>query len=62
MKELELFLASGLNIEAYDEVYMQHLGWNTPRVVSEAAEGESNEHTAVVPYLYIFDDDSDEND
>ncbi|KAK9034257.1 hypothetical protein V6N11_050430 [Hibiscus sabdariffa] len=29
VNELELFLASGLNIEAYDAVYMQRLGWNT---------------------------------
>ncbi|XP_034909233.1 uncharacterized protein [Populus alba] len=57
--ELELFLASGLNIEAYDEVYLQQMGWNTPKT-TEAA-GESIEHNPVVPYLYIFDADS-END
>ncbi|PKA53448.1 hypothetical protein AXF42_Ash012390 [Apostasia shenzhenica] len=28
--ELELFLASGLNIEAYDRVYMHHLGISPP--------------------------------
>jgi len=57
--ELELFLASGLNIEAYDEVYLQQMGWNTPKT-TEAA-GESIEHNPVVPYLFIFDADS-END
>ncbi|KAJ6305855.1 hypothetical protein OIU78_021223 [Salix suchowensis] len=59
VKELELFLASGLNIEAYDDVYLQRMGWNTPKT-TEAA-GESVEHNPVVPYLYIFDADS-END
>ncbi|KAF9681610.1 hypothetical protein SADUNF_Sadunf05G0019800 [Salix dunnii] len=59
VKELELFLASGLNIEAYDDVYLQRMGWNTPKT-TEAA-GESIEHNPVVPYLYIFDADS-END
>ncbi|KAF2307208.1 hypothetical protein GH714_025453 [Hevea brasiliensis] len=62
VNELELFLASGLNIEAYDEVYMQQLGWNTPRLTGEGADVEHSEHTPIVPYLYIFDDDSDETD
>jgi hypothetical protein len=57
--ELELFLASGLNIEAYDEVYLQQMGWNTPKTTE--AGGESIEHNPVVPYLYIFDANS-END
>jgi hypothetical protein len=48
-----------LNIEAYDEVYLQQMGWNTPKT-TEAA-GESIERNPVVPYLYIFDADS-END
>ena len=61
--ELELFLASGLNIEAYDAVYRQRLGWNAPGVTSESTEGQLNEHrTAVIPYMYIFDEDSDETD
>ncbi|XVF41959.1 hypothetical protein PTKIN_Ptkin01aG0322000 [Pterospermum kingtungense] len=60
VNELELFLASGLNIEAYDAVYMQRLGWNTPggTSVSMPAE-EPSQRTGVVPYLYIFDADSD---
>ncbi|XP_057998788.1 uncharacterized protein LOC131177696, partial [Hevea brasiliensis] len=62
VNELELFLASGFNIKAYDEVYMQQLGWNTPRLTGEGADVEHSEHTPIVPYLYIFDDDSDETD
>ncbi|KAJ9131491.1 hypothetical protein P3X46_035147 [Hevea brasiliensis] len=46
VNEMELFLASGFNIEAYDE----------------AADVEHSEHTPIVPYLYIFYDDSDETD
>ena len=62
--ELELFLASGLNIEAYDAVYMQRLGWNTPRETSSSRPEEEPLPTqhVVVPYLYIFDADSDEED
>ncbi|KAJ9131476.1 hypothetical protein P3X46_035132 [Hevea brasiliensis] len=62
VNELELFLASGFNIEAYDEAYMQQLGWNTPRLTGEGADVEHSEHTPIVPYLYIFYDDSDETD
>ncbi|XP_050223142.1 uncharacterized protein LOC126673178 isoform X2 [Mercurialis annua] len=62
INELELFLASGFNIDAYDEVYMQQLGWNTPRAAGEAASAEPSEPTPVIPYLYIFDDDSDKTD
>ncbi|XP_041016508.1 uncharacterized protein LOC121259083 [Juglans microcarpa x Juglans regia] len=59
INEVELFLASGLNIEAYDAVYMQRLGWSFPGVTSEASEGAFSGQTAVIPYLYIFDADSD---
>jgi hypothetical protein len=59
VNELELFLASGLNIEAYDAVYMQRLGWSSPGDSSEASKEALNERTTVIPYLYIFDDDSD---
>ncbi|XP_031281399.1 uncharacterized protein LOC116139895 isoform X2 [Pistacia vera] len=63
VNEMELFLASGLNIEAYDAVYMQRLGWNTPRVTIESTERESSGLAPVtVPYLYIFDEDSDGTD
>ncbi|XVF41969.1 hypothetical protein PTKIN_Ptkin01aG0322800 [Pterospermum kingtungense] len=63
VNELELFLASGLNVEAYDAIYMQRLGWNTPggASISMPAE-EPSQHTGVVPYLYIFDADSDNDE
>ncbi|KAJ9131482.1 hypothetical protein P3X46_035138 [Hevea brasiliensis] len=38
------------------------LGWNTPRLTGEGADVEHSEHTPIVPYLYIFDDDSGETD
>ena len=58
---MELFLASGLNIEAYDEVYLQQLGWTNPRVTTEGVE-EQNGHTYVAPYLHLFDYDTDSAD
>ncbi|XWS64566.1 hypothetical protein CRYUN_Cryun05aG0014800 [Craigia yunnanensis] len=63
VNELELFLASGLNIEAYDAVYMQRLGWSTPggTASSNPAE-EPSQHIGVVPYLFIFDVDSDKDE
>lgn len=54
VNEVELFLASGLNIEAYDAVCMQRLGWSAPGVTTEPTEGELAEHRPVIPYLYIF--------
>ncbi|KAJ8772016.1 hypothetical protein K2173_027193 [Erythroxylum novogranatense] len=62
VNELIIFLASGLNIEAYDEVYKQHLGWNTSSVIVEDEDSESNELVPAVPYLYIFDENSSEGD
>ena len=58
---VKLFLASGLNVEAYNAVDKQQLGWSAPGITSEA-EGEVSEHIPVLPYLYIFDEDYDEND
>lgn len=59
--ELELFLASGLNMEAYDAIYKQRLGWNNPRAIAAANEvrEEENGRTGVTPYLFLFDEDSD---
>ncbi|KAK2989414.1 hypothetical protein RJ640_017669 [Escallonia rubra] len=62
LDEVELFLASGLNIDAYDRVYIQHLGWNIPDITGEDKEEKSHEHTHLVPYLHILDDDIDETD
>ncbi|CAN0914283.1 E3 ubiquitin-protein ligase Topors [Linum grandiflorum] len=65
--ELEFFLASGLNVQGYDEVYTQQLGWNIPGI-SRMVREEDNEHVesdehitpAAVPLLYISDEDCDE--
>lgn len=63
VNEMELFLASGLNIEAFDAVYMQRLGWNSSRVTIESPErGSSGQTSVIVPYLHIFDEDSDGTD
>ncbi|KAE9448162.1 hypothetical protein C3L33_19942, partial [Rhododendron williamsianum] len=59
--EVELFLASGFSIDAYDKLYMQHLGWKPPGSTTEEVDGESSGN-APNPFLYIFDDDSDGND
>ncbi|GFQ00079.1 hypothetical protein PHJA_002151900 [Phtheirospermum japonicum] len=60
VNELELFLASGLNIDAFDKVYIEHLGWEINEI-SDNEHDEPLEHVPVVPCLYIFDDDSDVN-
>ncbi|KAJ0013644.1 hypothetical protein Pint_19912 [Pistacia integerrima] len=63
VNEMELFLASGLNIEAHDAVYMQRSGWNSPRVTIQPTERESSgQAPVIVPYLYVFDEDSDGTD
>ncbi|KAG5532694.1 hypothetical protein RHGRI_027103 [Rhododendron griersonianum] len=59
--EVELFLASGLNIDAYDKVYMQRLGWKPPGITTEEVDVESTGNAPLVPFLYIIDD-SDGND
>lgn len=60
--EVELFLASGFTVEAYDEAYKRCLGWQKPKEVSEDEEITSSEHEPVTPYLHFFDDDSEEVD
>ncbi|ESQ49550.1 hypothetical protein EUTSA_v10021312mg [Eutrema salsugineum] len=61
--EVELFLASGLNVEAYDAIYKQRLGWNNPREIGAANEAreeeEENRRTRATPFLFLFDEDSD---
>ncbi|XP_022870340.1 uncharacterized protein LOC111389599 isoform X2 [Olea europaea var. sylvestris] len=63
--ELELFLASGLKIDAFDRVYIKHLGWNIPEISKGEEEEEepdgTHEHEPSIPYLYILDQDSDDN-
>ncbi|KAL3538075.1 hypothetical protein ACH5RR_001441 [Cinchona calisaya] len=60
VNELELFIAAGLNIDAYDKVYLKSLGWKVPGITED--EEESHELAPVVPNLYIFDEDSDYTD
>ncbi|XP_055816773.1 uncharacterized protein LOC129886215 isoform X2 [Solanum dulcamara] len=63
VNELELFLASSLTVDAFDRVYIQHLGWKNSEMVGEGTEvGEPVEHAPLVPYLYFFDEDSDGNE
>lgn len=57
VEEVELFLASGLNIDAYDKVYIRHLGWRIPEITNEDDEEEFHEHTPLVPYLNLFEED-----
>jgi len=62
--ELELFLAAGLNLEAYDAIYKQRLEGNNRREIGAASEEreeveEHNVRTRVTPYLFIFEEDSD---
>lgn len=58
--ELELFLASGLNMEAYDAVYKQRLDWNNSREVGVSNEAieEENRRTRATPNLFLFEEDS----
>ncbi|KAK4273486.1 hypothetical protein QN277_021873 [Acacia crassicarpa] len=60
--EVQLFLASGLNIEAYDAVYMQRLGWSAPGIDTQASQTELVDRNTVTSYLYIFDADCDGNE
>lgn len=60
VNELELFLASGLNIDAFDKIYIKHLGWKILNI-SEDEHDEPVVHTPAVPYLYILDEDCDGN-
>ncbi|XP_054802867.1 uncharacterized protein LOC129306344 [Prosopis cineraria] len=60
--EVQLFLASGLNIEAYDAVYIQRLGWSSTGTSTQASQSELIDRNTVTSYLYIFDADSDGNE
>ncbi|XP_015068211.1 uncharacterized protein LOC107012794 [Solanum pennellii] len=62
VNELELFLASSLTVDAFDRVYIQHLGWKIPEMMGESEVGEPVEHAPLVPYLYLFDEVSDGNE
>lgn len=61
-EELELFVASGLNMDAFDEVYIKHLGWKSlrEREREEDCDDEPQESQPLVPYLYFFDENAHE--
>ncbi|KAL7613825.1 uncharacterized protein LOC111909671 isoform X1 [Lactuca sativa] len=61
VNEVEMFLASGLNIEAYDKVYVKHLGWKIPEIVGDDIDDDDDEEhvdcNPVIPLLSFSDDD-----
>ncbi|KAL9271445.1 hypothetical protein AKJ16_DCAP18437, partial [Drosera capensis] len=59
--ELELFLCSGLTVEAYDNIY-KHLGQIKAEETSTEAEDTDGDHspTAAAPFLHLFNGPSDE--
>ncbi|KAL8211320.1 hypothetical protein R6Q57_005757 [Mikania cordata] len=59
VNELEIFVASTLNIEAYDKVYVNHLGWKIPEISED--DEESEERCPLYPLLSFSDEDIDEN-
>ncbi|KAL7126391.1 hypothetical protein ABFS83_14G183500 [Erythranthe nasuta] len=63
VNELELFVGSGMNIKAFDKLYIKHLGWKFLEINQHERDDEPpfENHTSAVPYLYILDEDSDEN-
>ncbi|GAB2211536.1 hypothetical protein Drorol1_Dr00024851 [Drosera rotundifolia] len=59
--ELELFLCSGLTVEAYDNIYKKHLGQIKAEETSTEAEDTDGDHVpTAVPFLHLFEDSSDE--
>lgn len=60
VNELQLFLASGLNVNAFDKVYIKHLGWKFLENNDDHLD-DPLVHTPAVPYLYILDANSDED-
>ncbi|XP_076907459.1 uncharacterized protein LOC143563918 [Bidens hawaiensis] len=59
VNELEMFVASGLNIEAYDKMYINHLGWKIAGMNDEGDE-ELEERDPFIPLLSFSDEDVDE--
>ncbi|XP_071735472.1 uncharacterized protein [Rutidosis leptorrhynchoides] len=60
VNELEMFVASGLNIEAYDKVYVSHLGWKIAEIATEEDDEEPVEREPVIPLLSFYEEDLDE--
>lgn len=61
VKEVELFLVSGLNIEAYDQVYLQCLSLDTSSDTG-GTEDDIHDQMLQVPNLHLFDEDIDTTD
>ncbi|KAF5765400.1 putative transcription factor C2H2 family [Helianthus annuus] len=59
VNELEMFVASELNIEAYDKVYVNHLGWKIPEINNDDDE-ESEERDPLIPLLSFSEEEIDE--
>ncbi|KAF9605501.1 hypothetical protein IFM89_017520 [Coptis chinensis] len=59
VNEVELFLASGLTIEAYDDVYSECLETPASSAISEDEEMMPHKLNTELPYLHFFDEDSD---
>ncbi|XP_047338517.1 uncharacterized protein LOC124942133 isoform X2 [Impatiens glandulifera] len=62
VKEVEGFLASGFTVEAYDRVYLKHLGWKVNGIMAFRDEEEEEEEKEVITthltsYLSVFDSD-----
>ncbi|KAF8018123.1 hypothetical protein BT93_H3119 [Corymbia citriodora subsp. variegata] len=55
--EAELFLASGLNLEAYDNVYRQRFDQKNPRI--DSLEEPTNDGAVILQSLFVFDEDQD---
>ncbi|XP_019187879.1 PREDICTED: uncharacterized protein LOC109182227 isoform X2 [Ipomoea nil] len=55
VNEVQLFLASELTMDAFDKVYVQHLGWKFPEITKDEEEREVESYST--PYLYFFDED-----
>ncbi|GAB2277516.1 hypothetical protein Dimus_012223 [Dionaea muscipula] len=61
--EMELFLGSGFTMEAYDNIYKEHLGRLKSDGISRDVEDTVGEPATVVVHpLLVFDDSSDEAD
>ncbi|XP_076919412.1 uncharacterized protein LOC143580202 [Bidens hawaiensis] len=60
VNELEMFVASGLNIEAYDKMYINHLGLKIAGINDDGDE-ELEERDPLIPLLSFSDEDVEES-
>lgn len=57
MDEAELFLPSGLNVKAYDDVCMQCLGWKNHGI--DSLEEPTNNSAVILQSSFVFYADPD---